>query len=329
MNAWFFSRPAALLLLLAWGAAAGCASGPRDLTPSPAPPSYQQGQIIEATSGRIVSYPDWLHSLDAYDVIYLGEEHYNAYHIEAARRVLTALASSGVRPVLGMEMFGWDGQPALDRYLSDPHASRETFLQEARWQANWGGAFEHYEPLVNEAREQRAPVLAMNPPKTLIRRVVKLGLAQARQGEEWTQWGLQDEQIVDEPAYRARILDQLRRCHGGGSEEDYRRMYEASMVRDEGMAKTVAAAVQEGRQHGGGERHVVVSYTGGGHIQYGLPVPQRVKRRLDGRVRHMTVYMTSFDPAKPEDIAEFLREPIADYLWLTPPSEQGPVQRCR
>lgn len=289
----------------------------------------QPWQVIETHSGRVVSQREWLKSLEQYDIVYIGEEHYNPHHIAAALRVLAALRESGISPVLGMEMFGWDGQAALDRYLADETAVRPVFLEAVQWKSNWGGPFENYEPLVNFARTHHVPLHAMNPPKTLIRQVVRLGLAQAREGEEWKQWRMADEEIVDDPAYRARILDQLRRCHGGGAEEDYRTMYEASMVRDEGMAKTLAAAVNEARHSQTAPRSILVSYTGGGHIQYGLPVPKRVARRLNGAIRQATVYLVSFDPSKGEDLADLLREPIADYLWLTPVSGQGPVQRCR
>jgi uncharacterized iron-regulated protein len=290
---------------------------------------WQSGQVIDTRSGRVLSPPELLKELKQFDIIYIGEEHYNPHHIAAAVRLLTGLLADGVSPVLGMEMFTWDAQPAVDRYLTDSSFGKDLFLREAQWKTGWGGAFENYEPLVAFAREHHMPLRAMNPPKALIRRVVKLGLAQAREGEEWRRWGLAEEDIVDDPAYRAKILDQLRRCHGGGAEEDYRTMYEASMVRDEGMAKTVAAALEDARRQRGEQRSIVVSYTGGGHIQYNLPVPKRVARRLGDDIRQATVYLTSYDAGRIDDIRGLIDEPIADYLWLTPAAESGPVQRCR
>jgi uncharacterized iron-regulated protein len=168
----------------------------------------------------------------------------------------------------------------------------------------------------------------MNPPKPLIRRVAKLGLERAREGPEWALWGMQQDEIVDDPDYRRRIFDQLRRCHGGGTDEQYRTMYEASMVRDEGMAKTLVASLRELRRNMTGSRGMILSYTGGGHIQYNLPVPMRVARRLSGDVKHTTIYLTPLGADTIDDIHEFVRERIADYIWLTPMSEHGPPQRC-
>lgn len=325
-------RPArvsvAVLVIGMVGFQLGCRPEPRMVVASSGPETWQAWHIIHAASGRVLSFSEWLKELEQHDVVYVGEEHYNPHHVEAAIRIMTGFLGDGVEPLLGMEMFGWDGQRGLDEYLADPSVSTDQLLARAQWSANWGGSFEPYGRLVSFARERRLRIYAMNPPKSLIRRVVKLGLAQVRTSPDWSQWGWTEDDIVEDPAYRARILDQLRRCHGGGAEEDYRTMYEASMVRDEGMAKTLVAA-WNGRRHDQTRRSIIVSYTGGGHVQYHLPVPNRVARRLSGQVRQTSVYLTAYDETRREDIQELLRERIADYVWLTPPGGQGPIQRCR
>ena len=251
---------------------AGCVPEQQAIIGSGHEEGWKPWQVLETQTGRVLSSPEWLKDLENYEIIYLGEEHFNQYHIEAALRVLDQVFSDGIQPTIGMEMFGWDGQAALDDYLSKGRLGRGEFLEQVRWTQNWGGAFEDYEPLVAFARERQLSIRAMNPPKPLIRRVVKLGLEQVRQDPEWTQWGMDQEEIVDDPSYRARIVGQLQRCHGGGTDEHFRTMYEASMVRDEGMAKTLAASLEALRRDRGGPRGIIVSYTGGGHIQYKLPV---------------------------------------------------------
>jgi hypothetical protein len=72
-----------------------------------------------------------------------------------------------------------------------------------------------------------------------------------------------------------------------------------------------------------------VSYTGGGHIQYQLPIPKRVLRKRGSDIQQKTVYMASFQPDHPEEVEELLRDAIADYVWLTPVSANGPAKRCR
>lgn len=285
-------------------------------------------QVVDASTGVAVAYEEWLKRLSSYDVVYLGEEHYNKYHIEAALKVLDSLVRHGARPVIAMEMFGWDGQAALDQYLTTEGEDRTRFIQESQWIQNWGGAYEDYEPLVQFARQHRLGLRALNPPKALVRSVVKLGLAKAKEEPLWSQWRMQAETIVDDPAYRDKILHQLQECHGGGTPEDYETMYQASMVRDEAMARTLVALLTEGRASP--ERDgPIVSYTGGGHIQYQLPVPKRVARRKNDGVRQVTVYLTSFETSRTEEIRHLMEDGIADYVWLTPVSKKGPPRRCR
>lgn len=324
-------RLAAQLGILAWlfTLSFGCASEHRPFLDAAGESEWQPWQVVDTQTGRALSSSEWLNELAAYDIVYLGEEHHNRYHIEAALKVLNWLVTHDLQPTIGIEMFGWDGQPALDDYVLKDRLGRSQFLDQVKWTQNWGGAFEDYEPLVAFARDRHLSILAMNPPRPFIRRVVKAGLDQVRQEQEWTQWGLDHEEIVDDPAYRARIIDQLQQCHGGGTEDHFRTMYEASMVRDEGMAKTLTAGLDALRRQTSSSRGVIVSYTGAGHIQYGLPVPMRVARRVSGHVKQTTVYMTSFDRSRIEDVRELVREKIADYIWLTPMSQKGPPKRCR
>jgi hypothetical protein len=172
-------------------------------------------------------------------------------------------------------------------------------------------------------------VVALNPPKTLVRLVAKKGLEQARLDQEWAHWSMQQETIVDDPSYRQRIFEQLRACHGGGSDEMYETMYQASVVRDEGMARTIVSLVQAMRGTGNAAAGPVVSYTGGGHVQFNLPIPQRVGRRLPGGVRQTSIYMTSYEEGRRQELQEMLGGKIADYIWLTPVSAEGAPRRCR
>lgn len=320
-----------LVIGLVWLAVA-CASGaPARSSTSPGGPSapFQEGQIIETATGQPVSPDQWAALLLQQDIVYLGEEHHNRFHVEAALTVLRRLKLEGRTPVLAMEMFGWDSQAALDRYLSGSDQNRRDFLEAVLWQQNWGGAYEDYEPLVLFAKEQRLPVAALNPPKALVRNVAKQGLARAQSDPVMEQWGMKDEALADDPVYRTRILQQLQACHGGGDDRLYQTMYEASMVRDEGMAKTLVARLTLIRQGANPMAGPLVSYTGGGHIQYNLPVPKRVIRRLPDGVHQISVYMTSFEVGRIEELQDLIREQVADYLWLTPVSEQGLPRRCR
>src|SRR5918993_2561578 len=235
----WFSRSAhsmighGLLIGLLW-MTAGCAATDASVSPTPPSTEFRAGQIIDTANGQFISLEQLVSHLLQQDVVYLGEEHHNRFHINSALSVLNGLSAAGRRPVLAMEMFGWDAQPLLDRYVGGAELSRQEFFSQGGWSQNWGGAFETYEPLVAFAKHERLGLVALNPPKSLVRLVAREGLDRAREEADWKRWKMQDETIVDDPLYRQRIFDQLRACHGGGSDDMYRTMYEASMVRDEG-----------------------------------------------------------------------------------------------
>lgn len=288
-------------------------------------PRFQVGQIIETKTGQVIGFEKWITDVGSSAVIYLGEEHRNRSHTEAAIRVLQALLARERQPILALEMFGWDGQSGLDHYLSDPTRSRDQFLQESRWEQNWGGAFGDYEPLIAFAREHHLSVLALNPPRPVVRRVASEGWARAMAASDIVGWGMQDQVLLDDPAYRDVIFKQLRSCHDNLPDDAYQRMFEASVFRDEGMAKTIADYLSR-KQPGQGP---LLSYTGAGHIQYRLPIPNRVLRRVTSAVRQTTVYLTAFDPSRSDEILTLIQDPIADYVWLTPLGAQGLPRRCR
>jgi uncharacterized iron-regulated protein len=291
--------------------------------------AFVAGQIIDTATHQPISIDQLSARLLQQEVIYLGEEHHNRFHIETALSLLKRLTGTGRRPIVAMEMFGWESQRLLDRYVQGDDLTRQDFLTQAGWSQNWGGPFETYEPLVSFAKAERLRVVALNPPKPLVRLVAKKGLEQARGDEEWTRWDMKEETIVDDPSYREKIFRQLRACHGGGSDEMYQTMYEASMVRDEGMARTIVNLVETLRSRPDTAAGPVVSYTGGGHVQYNLPVPQRVQRRLAGTVRQTSIYMTSYEDGRREELREMVAGNIADYIWLTPVSGEGMPRRCR
>jgi uncharacterized iron-regulated protein len=309
----------------AWHEATGTSRGSDDKIAS----NFREGSIIDTATGEAVSLDQLTTRLLQPEVVYLGEEHHNKFHVATAVTVLQRLMAQARKPVLAMEMFAWDSQPAIERYVTGSELGREEFLEQSRWQINWGGAFEDYEPLVQYARLHHLSLVPLNPPKPLVRAVAKQGLEQARQGPEMAQWGMRHEAIVDDQAYRSQILRQLRACHDGGAEAMYQTMYEASMVRDEGMALAVVREVERVRSKGDPHAGPIVSYTGGGHIQYQLPIPKRVARRLSDPVHQLSIYMTAYDPERYVEVRDMIHEKIADYIWLTPVGAHGPPRRCR
>jgi uncharacterized iron-regulated protein len=285
---------------------------------------YRVGQIIEPKNNTTLSDLEFRAILQSADIIYIGEAHYTPSHVAAALQVLQSVLGGGRKPILGMEMFSWDGQAGLDRYLKGTVTSTDDFLAESQWKNNWGGKYADYSALVDFAKTHGLTLLGLNPPRPLVRNVAKTGLAAVGSDPQVQQWTIPVPFPADDPEYRRVIYEQIEQCHGGLSQEVYQKIYEASVFRDEGMASVITTTVKSDAP----EPTTFVSYTGAGHIQYGLPIPKRVKRQLGTSVKDVTVYLHALDPEHPEDVDHLIDERIADYVWLTTLGPQGRQPRC-
>ena len=210
----------------------------------------------------------------------------------------------------------------LDRYIQDPGFTTQQLVEESKWNTNWGGEFADYQPLVTFAKSHRLRIIGLNPPRSVVRLVATKGLAEARKDPEMKKWPI-GELVTDDPEYEKLIFEQIEACHPGLPDHVYRRIFEASIVRDEGMAQIISNYLHDKSQTVG----PLVSYTGGGHIQFKTPVPKRVERRHPG-VKSITIYLEAWDPSKEEEVRSELKTGIADFLWLTPLGPKGLQPRC-
>lgn len=278
--------------------------------------------IYDVSRQESISFEDLLPHLLAADVIYIGEEHYTPSHLEAAQKILNALLAHQRHPALAMEMFSWDGQQALDRYIQESGFTPERLLEDSHWNTNWGGNFADYQPLVTFAKSHHLQIFGLNPPRPLVRLVATKGLMEALKDPEMKNWPV-GQLVTDDPEYEKLIFAQIEACHPGLPNHAYRRIFEASIFRDEGMAQIIASYLQDKSPTAG----PLVSYTGGGHIQYKIPVPKRVGRKHPG-LKSITIYLEAWDPSKEAEVRSELKTGIADFLWLTPLGPKGLQPRC-
>jgi uncharacterized iron-regulated protein len=283
---------------------------------------FEVGHIYDVSEQKLLPLDDLVPHLLTANVIFIGEEHYTPSHLEAAQTILDILLAHQRHPTLAMEMFSWDGQPGLDRYIQQPETTVEQLLEESRWKKNWGGEFADYQSLVTFAKSHHLKLLALNPPRPLVRLVATQGLDKAMQDPEMENWPI-GKFMTDDPEYENLIFEQIEACHAGLPDHVYRRIFEASIFRDEGMAQIIRNYLD----HKSSSEGPLVSYTGGGHIQYHIPVPNRI-RRTHPDAKTVTIYLVAWDPSKKEEVYAELEHGIADFLWLTPLGPKGIQARC-
>lgn len=180
-----------------------------------------------------VTVEEMLDVLRAADVVFVGENHEDAFAHEWEFFIWASLAS-GER-ALALEMFETDVQDVLDAYLSG-EVSREEFLEGSR---PWGNYLEAYAPMVELALEEGYRVIAANVPRHHASEVARGGW-QALEGDPQF-----DSLTVDSSnvSYRERFLAAMDdfgdRMHAMPMSFD--NLYRAQLLKDAVMAASAAA----------------------------------------------------------------------------------------
>ena len=288
--------------------------------------AYVPERVYDTQQKTFVDFEVMLAQLTSADVVLVGEQHGdpNTHRLEAA--VLDGLLRRKVSPVVSLEMFERDAQPAIDGYLAGRVGEEET-LKSAR---PWPRYMTDYRGLVERARVNGWPVIAANVPRRIAQDVAKNGKdAIPRLSETDRAFVASDLQCPADDYFERFVKSMASHPAGSQTPEQQQAMMEryywSQCVKDETMAEAIATAVQRRASPG-----PIVHYNGAFHSDFRLGTAARVIRRLPGkRIVVITVLpVADLDAAAPSD--EDLQR--ADYLVFTTkplpagPAEAGPHQ---
>ncbi|MFZ5761118.1 MAG: ChaN family lipoprotein [Thermodesulfobacteriota bacterium] len=239
-------------------------------------------------------------------VVYVGETHVNQADHILQYRVLQALHARHPELAIGMEMFNRSVQPALDAYINGEIDERQ-FLKDARYFKNWGYDYRFYRDILQFARVNRLPVIALNLDKDVVSATFK-GSGIAGLPEEMRQ-SLPLERDLAMDGYRERLLGVFAGHSGAHFTEDkVANFVQAQVLWDETMAETAADFLASNPQ----KKMLVIA--GSGHVVKNNAIPPRLARRLDD-VSQSVILNAREGGLAPED---------ADYVFFSPPAELSP-----
>ncbi|MFP4037004.1 MAG: ChaN family lipoprotein [Desulfobacteraceae bacterium] len=264
--------------------------------------TFRPGDIVDLHRGEAISFETLLQRIAPHDVVYIGEVHDQPEHHLIQVQILQGLMEQGGPVTVAMEAFRRHHQEALDRHLSGA-ASEEEFLEEVDWDSTWGFPYHFYRPLISLARENKAPVLAMNVPQDLVRKVAREGLEELTEKERGQ---LPEEIDLKDRAHR----EYVRKAYGRHDQKEipeFEYFYQAQCVYDETMAEVISSRLEAE----GGYRPKVAAFVGNGHLAYRFGIPRRVFRRT----RASQVVILPY----PVGAQTELETETADFLWLTSP----------
>src|ERR671912_1253030 len=124
-------------------------------------PAYVPERVYDTRQQAFVDFEVMLAGIMDVDVVFVGEMHDdpNTHRLEAA--ILDGLQRRKRAPVVSLEMFERDAQPALDAYLAG-RITEEEMLKTSR---PWPRYATDYRPLVERAKAAGWPVIAANVPR--------------------------------------------------------------------------------------------------------------------------------------------------------------------
>ncbi len=262
-------------------------------------PTPNQQPQLTTTSQEI------LQNLARAKVVYLGETHDSIADHQAQLKIIKELYRQNGKVAIALEMFQRPFQSAIDQYLAGKITETELIAQ-TQYDQRWGFPWEYYAPILRFAKENKLPVIALNTPTEVTRKVARTGL-ESLTIEEKKHIPPITEIHTDNAKYRQMLLEfyQQHAAGGHGSSASFERFFLAQVLWDETMAETIAQFVTKSPDY------QVIVLAGKGHIVYGYGIPSRVARRLNNSklIQKTVIFFSATDLLSPTDYQ------IADFIW--------------
>jgi len=197
-------------------------------------------------------------ALSGVRIILVGEQHDNPYHHQAQFTVIQALQQAGRKPAVALEMFRFDGQASLDKWIAGE-------INEERFKAifldHWGDSWDLYAPIFLYGRENQIPMVGLNVSRSITSQVAYNGFASLKEEQRGQLKGITCDVTQ---SYR----DFIRHAYGSHGHDNlsFERFCEAQLVWDTAMAIHANAYANNNPDR------IVVILAGSGHARkHGIP----------------------------------------------------------
>ena len=238
--------------------------------------------------------------LARYKAVLVGESHttYGDHLNQLA--IIKNLYRHWGKMAIGLEFVQYPYQQALDDYIAGKITEKQ-MLHQTHWYDRWRYDFRLYRPIFNYAKQQQIPLVALNTPREITKRISEVGIEGLTAKER-----AQLPKIIDDSnADYKKSLEKVYSQHGGKSHsKKFARFYQAQLAWDETMADQVAKFMQKHPN----TRLVVLA--GSGHIKNRYGIPSRLERRIKSKVAVVL-----------NDLEDNPTPLLADYVLFSPDIE--------
>ena len=241
----------------------------------------------------IKSLPEVIQQVADKKIIYVGEIHDRYSHHLVQLEIIQALHARGKKVAIGMEMFQRPFQSALDDYISGRIGEKE-FLKGSKYFKSWQFDYNLYRPILQFARAEKIPVVALNILREVPEKVGRDGLDSLSEEEKRL---IPSEMDFSDRAYRKR-LEEVFQEHPAPEVKNFDFFYQAQILWDETMAESIDRFLKKNL-----DLQMVV-LAGTGHLAYGSGIPHRTARRNGFTY---TILLNDREPEK--GVAHFIVNP--------------------
>ena len=230
--------------------------------------THQVSSTIAVEISDLKTFAGVMERVAGKKIVYVGENHNQFSHHVMELEIIKDLHRRGKKIAIGTEMFQRPFQKALDDYIESRIDERE-LLKKTQYFKRWGFDYNLYRPILEFARSERIPVVALNMKQEIVDKVFRSGLDSLSEDERKFVPSAMD---FSDEAYRKR-LEKIFREHEDFGAENFDFFYQAQVLWDETMSESIDEFLKVHPSD-----HMVV-LAGNGHLAYGSGIPKRTERR--------------------------------------------------
>jgi len=258
------------------------------------PKLMREPEVIRTGDGVRMTFAGMIGDVASKSVVFIGEGHDIPQHHRIELQVIRSLHERKRPIVVALEMFPQTEQRELDKWVAGESSPPE-FIKAYR--RNWGEDWRLYRDIFLYAREHRIPMIGINVPQEVVRKVSLEGFsALGAKEKESLPPGVTCSFGADYMDYVRRVF-RAHRLQGG----DFAHFCEAQMLWNKGMAWNLEKYVGKNR------RSTVIVLTGKAHA---------VKEGIPAHLERSTLPVAVLLPDCPQEQDRRMVVRDADYLVL-------------
>ncbi|WP_299878874.1 ChaN family lipoprotein [uncultured Cocleimonas sp.] len=256
--------------------------------------------------------------LGQYRVIFVGESHTDYGHHLNQLAIIKKTHQKWGDLSIGLEMVQRPFQAALDDYIAG-RINELQMLRKVEWYKRWKYDFRLYRPIFDYAKANKIPLIALNIPYEVTKRVSKDGIKGLSNKDRALLPKTLDRSNKD---YEAR-LKSVYSMHSHGvnnNSKAFENFYDAQLAWDEGMAFAASKYLKKD------SKRKMIVIAGSGHVINREGIPARLDRLLGQQMgKHSAVILSKSSIDNMSDKGEQPSSKNADYLLYSPDVKLPPA----